>query len=222
MIWLYTAVFAIRWTADLSRTFVKVTWNSDDPWRSVRGRQKHFPPPALLPIRELEKAAGLYGDLIVAFCEANLGRQVGNGECWTLAHDALEQVQSLATPKVMTSQGTIHGQCIYSRNGGTTLSGSVDLIRPGDIVQYLECKFERRQNGRLVYSSTAGAPDHTSVVTGMKESMVEILHQNVGGVRKVQRGELVVEELVSGKLWVYRPVWESWAGSLAPAWDSQW
>lgn len=60
------------------------------------------------------------------------------------------------------------------------------------------------------------------VVTGMNGRTVQVLHQNVGGVRKVQRGELVVEELVSGKLWIYRPVWESWCGSLEPKWDNGW
>jgi hypothetical protein len=48
------------------------------------------------------------------------------------------------------------------------------------------------------------------------------LHQNVGGVRKVQKGELIVDEMVSGKLWIYRPVWESWAGSMHPKWEAGW
>lgn len=162
MTWLYTAVFAIRWTTDLSRTFIKVTWSSDDPVRTVRAQQKHFPPPPPLGAPDLEKAAGLYGAAIVRFAQVNLGRQVGNGECWTLAHDALEHVQGIASPRVMVSNGTIHGQCIYKREGGMTLQGNLENVRPGDVVQYLECKFERRENGRLVYMSTAGSPDHTS------------------------------------------------------------
>jgi len=91
-----------------------------------------------------------------------MGKQVGNGECWTLAHDALEFVQGTVVPKVMVSAGTIHGQCIFARDGQKTIQGSLEDVRPGDIVQYLECKFERRQNGRVVTTSTAGAPDHTS------------------------------------------------------------
>jgi len=57
---------------------------------------------------------------------------------------------------------------------------------------------------------------------GIKHGGFDILHQNVGGVRKVQNGELNVEELVSGKLWIYRPVWESWAGSIEPKWQNGW
>jgi hypothetical protein len=231
MTWTYTAIFAIRWTSDLSRTFIRVSWNSDDPTRSVKGQQKHLPPPTPLSPAELERAADLYGAAIVKFCQVNMGRQVGNGECWTLAHDALEHVQTVTMPKVMVSNGTIHGQCIYQRDGATTLSGDLEMVRLGDIVQYLECKFERRQNGRVVYSSSAGAPDHTSyfpeidrayssVVTGRRGGMVDILHQNVGGVRKVQKGELIVDELISGKIWIYRPVWDTWAGSLEPKWES--
>jgi len=165
MTWTYTAVFAIRWTTDLSRTFIRVTWNSDDPVRSVQGRQKHFPPPTPLGGPDLENAARLYGSGIVRFCEVNMGRQVGNGECWTLAHDALQQVQNTVSPRVMVSNGTVHGQCIYQREAATTVFGDLEMLRPGDIVQYLECKFERRQNGRLVQSSAAGAPDHTSYLS---------------------------------------------------------
>ena len=162
MTWNYTAVFAIRWTTDLSRTFIRVSWNSDDPVRSVQGKQKHFPPPTPLESPDLEKASRLYGSGIVQFCEANMGKQVGNGECWTLAHDALQEVQNFVNPRVMVSNGTIHGQCIYQRDGSNTIFGDLDTVRPGDIVQYLECKFERRQNGRVVLWSSAGAPDHTS------------------------------------------------------------
>jgi hypothetical protein len=60
------------------------------------------------------------------------------------------------------------------------------------------------------------------VVTGKTGEVVNILHQNVGGVKKVQKGELILGEMVSGKLWIYRPVWESWAGSLEPKWDGGW
>jgi myosin tail region-interacting protein MTI1 len=91
-----------------------------------------------------------------------MGRQVGNGECWTLAHDALELVQGSVQPRCMVSSGTIHGQCVYLREGGRTVRGDLRDVRTGDVAQYLECKFERRVNGRLVQSSSAGAPDHTS------------------------------------------------------------
>jgi hypothetical protein len=60
------------------------------------------------------------------------------------------------------------------------------------------------------------------VVTGKRGGTIDILHQNVGGVRKVQKGDLIVNELVSGKLWIYRPVWETWAGSMEPKWDNSW
>lgn len=60
------------------------------------------------------------------------------------------------------------------------------------------------------------------IVTGTRDGVLDILHQNVGGVRKVQKGELNVDELVSGKLWIYRPIWESWAGSIKPTWENGW
>ena len=56
----------------------------------------------------------------------------------------------------------------------------------------------------------------------MRDGVLDILEQNVGGVKKVQKGELNVEELVGGKLWIYRPVWATWAGSVEPKWDNEW
>lgn len=162
MTWSYTAIFAIRWTTDLSRTFIRVTWKSTDPSHTINAKQKHFPPPLPLSSINLEKAAGLYGDSLVNFCELNMDRQVGNGECWTLAHDGLVHVQDIVLPRVMVSNGTIHGQCVYQRDAGRVISGRLEDVRRGDVVQYLECKFERREGGRVVYVSSAGAPDHTS------------------------------------------------------------
>jgi hypothetical protein len=61
------------------------------------------------------------------------------------------------------------------------------------------------------------------IITGRRaDGGFDLLHQNVNGVRKVQNGELILDEMVSGKLWIYRPVWESWAGSMEPKWDSGW
>ena len=71
-------------------------------------------------------------------------------------------------------------------------------------------------------NSTPKANLISSVVTGRNGKTVEVLEQNVGGVRKVQKGQVILEELVSGKLWIYRPVWDSWAGSLEPKWEKGW
>ena len=71
-------------------------------------------------------------------------------------------------------------------------------------------------------NSTPKANLMSSVVTGLKGRTVEVLEQNVGGVRKVQKGQVIIEELVSGRLWIYRPVWDSWAGSLEPKWENGW
>jgi len=165
MIWVYTAVFAVRWTSDLSRTFIRVTWSSENPGSTVRATQKHFPPPTPLGSTDLEMCAGLYGPGVVTFAKNHMGQQVGNGECWTLAHDALEFVQGTVARRCMGSSGTIHGQCVYARDGGKMVTGDLESVRTGDIVQYLECKFERRVNGRVVQFSSAGAPDHTSYIS---------------------------------------------------------
>ena len=78
------------------------------------------------------------------------------------------------------------------------------------------------QGLQIILRKSPFYPSNTSVVTGVRNSIVEILHQNVGGDRKVQKGELVLEEMISGKLWIYRPVWETWAGVLEPKWENGW
>lgn len=153
-----------------------------------------------------------------------IGQQVGNGECWTLAENALSSVASELRARngepCMTSQGLIHGYQIYcyipqrpsDPPGGIKAAG----VARGDIVQFLNTHFQRK-DGRG--SSYAGSPDHTAVVVAVEaDGALKVLEQNVGGVKKVRPGRYDPEELVAGELRVFRAVGESWVGPLDAKW----
>jgi hypothetical protein len=49
--------------------------------------------------------------------------------------------------------------------------------------------------------------------------VVKVVEQNVGGVKKVMKGEYNMADLVKGEVRIFRAVGESWAGKLDPTWD---
>lgn len=121
---------------------------------------------------------------ILAFAEARLGTQVGNGECWTLAAEALKAAG--AEPPL---------QYVFGREVSTS------DVRPGMVLQFESARFEGPG-----YYQVYGAPNHTAIVASVRGSTVQILHQNVNGDRTVQYGELKLGDLVSGTLTVYQPL----------------
>lgn len=202
----HTLILSLLWTQNLSYTLIRLTWDGSAPATTVKAEQRHFPPPPPLSAQELHTLE-VRGHEIVEWCEQRMGTQVGNGECWTLAHDALE-----ATAGLMSSQQTAHGACIFSHYppSAPRQAESVD-IRRGDILQF--------QNAKWVYPgggwTTAGAPDHTAVVTdAWKEGgawVCEVLEQNVGGVKRVQTGKYHLgsgSNMCQGGVRVFRAVEE--------------
>ena len=95
-----------------------------------------------------------------------------------------------------------------------------DEIRRGDILQFKTCVFKYPQR-----TVTFGAPDHTAIVLDVKPSdqaeldsklkWLEIIHQNMGGVKKVRVSDIDLCRLACGEVSVYRPVDSSWIVDLA-------
>ncbi len=150
--------FACLRYADLSRTFIQIQWT---PTKQPTSKQKHIPPPVPMGAADLLTYSQLYGPKIVAFCESQT-QKVGDGECWTLAHDALEWVKPQVDPPCMVSFGLFHGQSIFSRKDKVNVSGNLATVRAGDIIQYKEALFEEFEGGKHVRNVTNGNPDHTS------------------------------------------------------------
>jgi hypothetical protein len=154
-------VYALRYYSNLSRTFIWIDWNTTDP-AHASAVQKHFPPPDPLDVRSLKEAAEKYGSLVLNFCLAaeRSGAKVDDGECWTLAKMALENVRAQGL-NVMTGFGTIHGHLILHRTDRET-DLRLTNVQPGDIIQYLAAQFDHYERGKLVKRSVMGAPHHTA------------------------------------------------------------
>lgn len=166
-----------------------------------------------------------YSESIASWSESQMGRKVGNGECWTLANEALkaiaEECKSRNQEPCMASQMLIHGHILYtyipleSRKpvpaGGILEAG----VARGDIIQILKARFELRNGGW----QTAGEPDHTAVVTGIdRDGTVQVVQQNVGGKKIVMRGSYDMAEMVSGEVRIFRAVGVNWLRELNTEW----
>ncbi|PQE13190.1 gmp synthase protein [Rutstroemia sp. NJR-2017a BBW] len=219
----HTLTGIIRDNRTLSSTKLKLTWDSSSPAHSIRSQQIHLPPPPPLSQTQLQTLSTTYSPRVASWAEDHLGTQVGNGECWTLAFEALKAVAEECERKgeepCMVSQGLVHGYQIYeSKNGVAEPRGGVQeagVVR-GDVLQFFESHFRDKKGGQ----KWAGAPDHTSVVVGVEPNgVVKVVEQNVGGVKTVMNGEYNMAELVKGEVRIFRAVGESWAGKLDPTWD---
>jgi hypothetical protein len=218
-----TRIFALRHNTSLAPVKIKVTWQHHDPTGTAQGAAKMLPKPRDLGPAELEEYRIRYGDSVAGWSESMMGQQVGNGECWTLANDALKAVgddcRARGIEPPMTSQSYIHGFLVFSYYppspptppGGVTAS----MVARGDIIQFLSCIFEKRGGGK----GYCGMPDHTAVVTGVgRDGVIDAVHQNTGGVKKVCRAQFNFGELTSGEVRIFRPVGESWVGGLETVW----
>ncbi|KAL7274022.1 hypothetical protein RUND412_003093 [Rhizina undulata] len=232
----HTLILSLRWTDNISGTKIRLTWDASAPDITVKSQQVHVPPPRPLDRVQLEIAAGRYGTRVLDWVRRQQGQQVGNGECWTLAHDALvalrnedEHAGVENEEKTMVSQGVSHGACIFSLWPDFSHSGgSVDNLRPGDILQFRSARWVSKDaQGRIVREARAGMPegqgcrDHTAVVESVMGTKVAVWEQNVGGRKTVGRGEYFFGEgeMVEGGVRGFRAVGEGWAGPVEAGWE---
>jgi hypothetical protein len=120
---------------------------------------------------------------IAAFCTANMGKQVGNGECWTLADEAFKA----------TGASRPAGE---SRVWGRLVDISEESIEPGDVVEFRAAKISG-------YGTTG--PEHTAVVVkGGRRGQCTLAEQNWSNVKTVREVKVNLRDLVSGQVMVYR------------------
>lgn len=119
---------------------------------------------------------------IVRFASSMIGKKVGNGQCWTLAAEALKAAGA-EPPK------------------GYTFGDEIPLedLQPGDILQFKTARFEEPG-----YWAVMGTPDHTAVVYSIGDRTF-MLHQNVGGKKYVQTFDVDFDNMTSGRVQVFRP-----------------
>lgn len=131
---------------------------------------------------QLLQFAQSYGPVIVSFAVKNLGKHVGNGECWTLARDALKSA---------------HAAPVAGYNFGAEIE--IDQAMPGDILQFTAARFEMGNSWKVV-----GRPNHTAIVhskLGLKK--LKVLEQNPG---PVGYSEYDFACMTEGSVQIYRPI----------------
>lgn len=142
---------------------------------------------------------------MVAFCQENLDKTVGNGECAGLATQALKAAGAKTRngPDFPDKGDYVWGKQVYlleATPSGHKEEGKLGDVRPGDIMQYRDVKFGEK--GQFVH--------HTAVVAEVdeKEKTIRVYQQNAGGKRFVTEGKPHLKALNGGWIRIYRPVLE--------------
>ena len=137
---------------------------------------------------------------IVAFCVQAMGKQIGRGECCSLAEAALTDAGAINRPsfKVSPNFGDyVWGKlvCVIEKTGDADATAK-DVL-PGDIVQMRDGVFE---NG--------SGSHHTMIVKNFDTDTgdLNVFEQNANDRRFVTEGQYHIHGLKSGWLRVYRPV----------------
>lgn len=193
---------------DLTKVTYEIRWKNNDYEQATYHLVDFKPSPidARVPSKQqLLQYSEEFGSHVVAWCLHNEGKQVGLGECWDLAHDAL---QKGCGNHAFVSTYYIHGYPILELHGSALYRGPEDEIRKGDILQFTSAVFE---NPAVRSRQTAGDPNHTAVVLDKIGDRIIVAEQNVQGARVVRRGEYSLSLMTSGIVTVYRPVAAEWA-----------
>lgn len=152
-------------------------------------------------------------DRVVEFAKAHLGEQVGNGECWTLANEALKSAEARSSNAYIDSPDKgdyVWGDLVYAReikNGkAVEMAKPKTKIMPGDIVQFRDAKFAGRKPEGGTYSKSA--PHHTAIVlkANADDGTIVMLHQNFGGKKTVMEVTFTPADLQEGWMKIYHPL----------------
>jgi len=153
-------------------------------------------------------AAPSLAEKIVQFCKDRVGTTVGDGECGTLAQEALKAAGAAGLRKDDPAPGDyVWGEFVFlvELKGGKRVREPADgKAQPGDVIQYRDAMLPSTVNGRSALFLT---PHHTAVVGEVKKSgELVVYEQNVGGTREVVRSTISPNGLRGGWIRVYRPV----------------
>ncbi|CAH2350473.1 altered inheritance of mitochondria protein 3 [[Candida] railenensis] len=207
----YERKYRVR-NKDLALTTYTIKWKDNDIANATLCVEKVLPSPLKAqpaPSKmELVNAHQQFGEYVAGWCEHHYGQQVGRGECWDLAHDALEKG---CGKHAFVSTYYHHGYPILQLDDGSVTSGPHDDIKRGDILQFKSCIFV---DAALGQTKTVGMPDHTSVVLSNDGNSILVAEQNVNNVRTVVQGTYNLRHMTKGQVTAYRPMPKAWAGSL--------
>ena len=141
---------------------------------------------------------------VLAFAKANLGQQVGDGQCAVLAQAALEAAGAKNFDSLgPTGPGAdyVWGRLVATETPGSHPTGG---IKPGDILQFSNVQIVKSfQNGSTM---TMTATHHTAIVEKVSGTTITVLQQNYNGILQVGEGQIELDGLQQGTIRAYRPI----------------
>ncbi len=149
---------------------------------------------------------------VYEYAIANLGGQIGNGECAFLIHNAL--VAAGARTFDQLGPTDLYSDYVWGQLIATITPNQINYqsLKVGDIIQFRDAStYEKTTypNGswkarRVQYTH------HTSIIAEVDGTRLVLIHQNFGNdpatKKRVQKSSLDLATLQSGTLWVYRPI----------------
>ncbi len=119
---------------------------------------------------------------IIAYAVERLRTIVGNGECWTLAHDAIESAGG-QTPQGRGNQLYRWGTPVRERR-----------LQPGNIIQFENYEFQIVR-GNTTRTEVRGNPRHTAIVESVRtDGAINVLECNVMRSRMVRRSTVYLRD----------------------------
>ena len=153
---------------------------------------------------------------MLAYAQAHLGQQVGDGQCGTLvayAYTAAGAVPFYNLGPTGPNDNYVWGNLVATLTAPTS---STAVIQPGDVIQFSNATFVHTTYGAngSWSQTTQTAPHHTAIVVSVSGSTINVLQQNVEApnapaalAQTVQYGSYNIADLqAGGTLWVYRPI----------------
>jgi uncharacterized protein (TIGR03067 family) len=144
----------------------------------------------LLVLKRVAEPAGPLNCKVLQFAQAQRGKQVGNGECWTLADQALK-----AAGARRPGRGG-YGPFVFGK------PVALKALAPGDIIQFEKVRLVYRRQGGV---SWVNLPHHTAIVARVKGTQVGLLHQNHNNNRKVHALAIDLKARTKGEVTFFRP-----------------
>jgi hypothetical protein len=147
------------------------------------------------------------GPAVVQFALSQVGTQVGDGQCATLAIQALQA----AGAKTTLDYGVSGPDADYV--WGTLVTSYAD-VQPGDVIQYRNVRIvETTRTPAGITTHTTTFAHHTSIVAqNLGGGRFLVLEQNVGPKGTVGQTSQVVQEnrlnlaaATGGQVWIYHP-----------------
>jgi hypothetical protein len=141
---------------------------------------------------------------VLAFAKTHIGTQVGNGQCGTLAYQALNNAGA-ANFDVLGPTGDDADYVWGTRVATLTPASHATMgILPGDVIQFRNVLIKTvYPNGSWTSEQAA---HHTAIVSSVSGNTINVLEQNANGVLKVEQGSYNLSGLQQGTMWVYRPI----------------